>query len=137
MATGTCGPGTTNRPAEAALRVLVVDDEYSIRRLIVELLRDEGYEVREADDGERALEKLGRWNADAILLDLSMPRMDGLTFLQEREARGIAADVPVIILSASRQIEAIGEQASAVIVKPFDLERFLAVLNDVLAPSRR
>jgi CheY-like chemotaxis protein len=116
-------------------RVLVVDDERGIRSLLAEILSDEGYEVRQAEDGERALEVLAGWDADVILLDLSMPRMTGWEFLQARRERRIADGTPVIVMSASRNIDEDALHAHAVLGKPFEITRFLDALRDSLPRS--
>ena len=78
-------------PHSAVLsRVLVVDDEVGIRRLMLDLLTDEGYEVRGAQDGLAALDVLRGWTPDVILLDMSMPRMSGEQFLDARRDQGLA-----------------------------------------------
>ncbi|MEX2373035.1 MAG: response regulator, partial [Dehalococcoidia bacterium] len=62
---------------DAPVRVLVLEDEDSIRRLTVDLLTDEGFEVRAAPDGRQGLAILDEWRPDVIVLDLMMPVMDG------------------------------------------------------------
>lgn len=109
-------------------RVLVVDDDATIREALAIVLAEEGYEVRVAEDGRAALEVLRDWRPDVILLDLMMPVMDGWTFHQEQRRLENAADVPVIVLSGARDARASAEQVGAVaaIAKPFDLDVLLA-----------
>lgn len=109
-------------------RVLVVDDDATIREALAIVLAEEGYEVRAAEDGRAALEVLRDWRPDVILLDLMMPVMDGWTFRQEQRRLENAADVPVIVLSGARDARASAEQVGAVaaIAKPFDLDVLLA-----------
>jgi CheY-like chemotaxis protein len=113
-------------------RILVVDDEPGIRHLLIEILGDEGYETREADDGLSALEVLRSWTPDVILLDLSMPRMNGAQFLDARESLGLAPDVPVIVVSASRHIDERVTAQHTVLAKPFEVEGLLAMLRRTL-----
>lgn len=114
--------------------MLVVDDEPGIRNLVVDILGDEGYEARSAEDGVRALEVLHDWTPDVILLDLSMPRMDGSQFLEARAGAGLAPDAAVIVVSASRHIDERVTAQHTVLRKPFDMERFLHVLGALRGP---
>ena len=113
-------------------RVLVVDDEAGFRSLVVDILGDEGYETREAEDGLSALDVLRHWTPNLILLDLSMPRMNGWQFLEARDEMGLAPNVPVIVLSASRHIDERVSSRHTVLAKPFEVEAFLATLRDSL-----
>lgn len=121
-------------PPSAAPRVLVVDDDPSIRELVGELLEYEGYEIRLATDGEDALQLLQDWPAHLIILDLMMPHMDGWAFRREQRVREDLAHIPVIIMSASRTIDIDAEElgASAVFPKPFDLEALLVEAERLL-----
>ena len=125
----------SERDSARAARVLVVDDEPGIRNLVVDILGDEGYETRSAEDGVCAIEVLRTWTPDVILLDLSMPRMDGWEFLEARRALGLAPDAPVIVVSASRHIDERVTARHTVLPKPFEVERFLATLRDCLGSS--
>lgn len=134
-------PSTTVRPALPGVRrVLVVDDEEGIRGLLEAILADEGYETSGARDGLAALDTLRTWLPDLILLDLSMPRMDGREFLEARHQAGLAADVPVIVLSASRHIDERLQAEHTVVRKPFEVDHLLATvhrcLKDVAEPLR-
>jgi CheY-like chemotaxis protein len=105
-------------------RVLVVDDDPSIREILRLILCEEGFQVREAENGQRALLALETWRADVILLDLMMPVMDGAAFRVEQRKTASIADIPVVVLTASRPVfaptvEALG--CSAVLSKPCDL----------------
>ncbi|MGE3856104.1 MAG: response regulator [Dehalococcoidia bacterium] len=115
-----------------AARVLVVDDEPGIRNLVVDILGDEGYETRAAEDGVCAIEVLRGWTPDLILLDLSMPRMDGWQFLEARRELGIAPHARVIVVSASRHIDERVAARHRVLPKPFEVEHFLDALREVL-----
>ncbi len=107
-----------------AARVLVVDDSAAIRTLIVVNLRLEGYDVREAADGEQALEVVGEWRPDVITLDVVMPRLDGFGTLQRLRADPGTADIPVVLVTARAQAfdrergEALG--VDAYLTKPFE-----------------
>jgi CheY-like chemotaxis protein len=105
-------------------RVLVVDDDAGIRGVLHLVLGQEGFQVREAENGRRALEALETWRADVILLDLMMPVMDGVSFLAEKRETVAIADIPVVVLTASRPILASTAEplgCAATLSKPFDL----------------
>src|SRR5881392_1152994 len=106
-------------------RVLVVDDEQSLRKILAATLQREGYEVEVASDGEEAIAALDRDGADVVVTDLVMPRMDGLTLLRKVVARH--PDVPVIVVTAHGRIDSAVEAMKA---GAFD---FLAKVSD--APS--
>lgn len=116
-------------------RVLVVDDERQIRDVVAEALADDGYEVETAANGAQALAVLSRWVPDLIVLDLMMPVMDGATFRVRQLALDGAAEVPVLILSASRDAEGQRAKLGALgfIHKPFDLDALLDHVGRLLA----
>jgi CheY-like chemotaxis protein len=84
--------------AATAPRVLAVDDEPALRELAVAVLEDEGFDVRAAADGRQALTVLAAWPADVILLDLTMPVMDGWAFLEARRGDPALAAIPVVVM---------------------------------------
>ncbi len=79
-------------------RILIIDDEESIRKAFSLSLEDAGYEADTAADGFKGLEKLKKGHYDMILLDLKMPGMDGVATL--REIRKLHKDLPVYIITA-------------------------------------
>src|SRR3954449_10182972 len=79
-------------------RILIVDDDPNLLVLLAEQLRADGYAVQTARDGEEALRRLGQAWPDLLIIDMLMPRMDGLTLAREVKAR---ADLPIIVLAAS------------------------------------
>jgi two-component system, chemotaxis family, chemotaxis protein CheY len=105
-------------------RVLVVDDDASIRELLSTALEDDGYEVVPATNGQDALSVCERWRPDVIVLDLMMPIMDGWTFAKRLRER---ASIPIVVLSAvndiARHAKSVG--ATDVVGKPFDLDQLL------------
>jgi CheY-like chemotaxis protein len=118
-------------------RVLVVDDDDTIRGLLSEALADEGYETVEATNGSEALAVMGGWRPDVILLDLMMPVMDGWAFRGRQCELPHAADVPVVLISAardlSRQVDTL--KPAAVFAKPFDLDLLLLAVGQILSPN--
>jgi excisionase family DNA binding protein len=123
-------------PAQAAgrPRVLVVDDEGSIRDLLAKTLALAEYDVDLAPDGRTALERLRIVPYDLLITDLKMPGVDGLTVI--REARRFKADIPVIIITGfsteASAIEAVNLGVSGYLTKPFRVPRVLAAAAKAL-----
>jgi signal transduction histidine kinase/DNA-binding response OmpR family regulator/HAMP domain-containing protein/putative methionine-R-sulfoxide reductase with GAF domain len=80
--------------------VLIVDDEESVRALVLETLSGTGYELREAADGEEALERIAARRPDAIVLDLTMPKLDGFAVLERLQGDPETRRIPVVVLTA-------------------------------------
>lgn len=116
---------------EPERRVLVVDDDISIQGFLAEALADEGYDVRTAANGREALATLRAWRPSVILLDLMMPDMDGWVFRAEQRAMPAVADVPVIVLSATRDLTAKARdlEPAQIFAKPFDLDALLETID--------
>ena len=112
-------------------RILVVDDEATIRDFVSDLLRDEGYAVQSATNGREALALLSSWRPDAILLDLMMPVMDGTTFLAHREEDPELTSIPVIVMSANRDagMQIRPFSVARVMQKPFDVATLLTLVG--------
>ena len=110
--------------------VLVVDDDPAIRELVIEALRDEGYEISSAEDGVRALEIVQENNPDLVLTDIVMPRLSG----PELHARLLLIGYtgPVVLMSAHH--DRIDQSATPMIRKPFDLDELIQVVADNIAP---
>ena len=117
------------RPAAAAARprVLVVDDEASIRDLLAKTLALAEYEVDVAPDGRSALDRMRMYPYDLLIADLKMPGMDGLSVI--REAKRYKTDLPVIVITGfsteSSAIEAINLGVSGYLTKPFRVPEVL------------
>jgi two-component system OmpR family response regulator len=118
-------------------RVLVVDDDPIIQGFLLDALTDEGYEVRTAPNGRDALAVADSWRPDLIVLDLMMPVMDGRTFRARQRERAELCDVPVVVLSATRDIreQADGLDPAGVFSKPFDLETLLDAVDRLTGPA--
>lgn len=116
------------------MRILVVDDEPAVRESISRGLRFEGYQVELANDGQEALETLMRDRPDAVVLDVMMPRLDGLETC--RQIRAAGDRVPVLMLTAKRSVSdrvaGLDAGADDYLVKPFELEELLARLRALL-----
>jgi two-component system response regulator MprA len=116
------------------VRVLVVDDEPQLRRALERALKLEGYEVELAADGEEALRSVVAGPLDAIVLDVLMPKLDGLGVCRELRARG--DEVPILMLTArdavQDRVDGLDAGADDYVVKPFALEELLARLRALL-----
>ena len=112
-------------------RVLLVDDDDSVRRPVCQVLTDEGYEVREATNGREAMAVLGEWEPDVILLDLVMPEMDGWSFLAEQQAHEAFARIPVVVMSGRYNLRGQELPAADVLAKPFILTQLLDKLESL------
>lgn len=105
-------------------KVLVIDDKYYIRQLLITALGLKGYEVIDAANGPDGLAKAAATPPDVILLDLLMPGVDGYQVLESLRRNPVTSNIPVIIMSAKTEAQGAPETASAVdyLIKPFDLE---------------
>ena len=115
-------------------RVLVVEDDETLRETLGEVMADEGHEVRLAANGVEGLERLEGWEADLVILDLMMPLMDAYEFRTHQRGAGASTDAPVLLLSAARDIEAAARQleAKAWLAKPFVLTEMLDAVDRLL-----
>ena len=114
--------------------ILVVDDEASMRKNVVELMTREGFVVLEAGDGIEALKNIRSATLSLVLLDINLPKMDGITVLKEMKKD--FPDIPVIVFTAygtsERAIEAMKAGAYDYLDKPFELDEFLLVVRRAL-----
>ncbi|MBE1585574.1 response regulator transcription factor [Nonomuraea angiospora] len=115
-------------------RLLVVDDEPALREALQSSLEFEGYKVVTANDGQAALDAVAADTYDAVLLDVMMPRLDGLTACRRLRASG--NHIPVLMLTAR---DAVGDRVSGLdagaddyLVKPFELDELLARVRALL-----
>jgi two-component system chemotaxis response regulator CheY len=119
----------------AGERVLLIDDDESIRQIVTLLLSDEGYIVREASNGQIGLNALDDYRPHVILLDLRMPVMDGWEFARRyRKLPGPHAPIVAFVAALSVDQAQLGIEAARVLAKPFDLDELLSALSKVLAP---
>ena len=116
------------------MNILVVDDEPAVRRAVERALKFEGYDVSQAEDGVEALEVLARENVDAVVLDVLMPRLDGVELC--RRIRAAGDRTPVLMLTAresvSDRVTGLDAGADDYLVKPFALQELLARLRALL-----
>ncbi len=112
-------------------RVLVVDDEPRARQALVELLEGEGYQVREASDGFKALGVLRKWKPEVLLTDWRMPVMDGITLLKKarEESPGLACVVMTAFGSVESAVEAMKAGADDYMTKPLNFDAVTLTLQ--------
>lgn len=114
-------------------RVLVVEDDEEIAQVLQRSLRLEGYEVRVAVDGEAALDQSAAFNPDLVILDLGLPKLDGMEVARRLRA---ADDVPILMLTArdalEARVEGLDAGADDYLVKPFERQELLARLRALL-----
>jgi two-component system KDP operon response regulator KdpE len=108
-------------------RILVVDDEPQITRVLRTSLSSQGYDLRVANDGETALEIMKDWQPDLVITDLSMPNMDGLELCRRLRS---TSRIPIIVLSVRGEertkVKALDSGADDYVMKPFGIEELLA-----------
>jgi DNA-binding response OmpR family regulator len=123
----------TKPATQQAGRVLVVDDEAEVRALLEDFLAPKGYRVRSVADGAMALREVMKEVPDLVLLDIDMPRLDGIEAL--RAIRGVAREVRIVMISGKSSLDtakrALVYGAFDYIAKPFDLDH----LSEVVAAA--
>ena len=115
--------------------VLTVDDSASMRALLKNALTSRGFAVEQAEDGQEALEWLAANEADVIITDINMPRLDGFGLIEKLRDSSIHADRPILVLTTESSDEkkrrARDAGATGWIVKPFDAEKLTTALRRV------
>jgi DNA-binding response OmpR family regulator len=121
------------------MRVLVVEDDAAIRGFLVRGLTEEGFAVDQSADGEDGHFKATNPDYDLVILDLALPKMDGLTMLRDLRARGILT--PVLVLTArdaiAERVRGLEGGADDYLVKPFAFEELLARIRSLLRRSQQ
>jgi len=118
-----------------SFRVLIVDDDPNIRRMMIAALKREGYSFFEAANGAEALEIMRREHPNVVVLDLMMPIVSGWDVLKERSNEPDLLSIPIIIVSANRGPElatAIDKGICAFLPKPFDIGALSALVRSCL-----
>lgn len=116
------------------LRVLVADDDPAIRTLVSRVLAREGFEVVSASDGAEAMRCLDRETFDLVVLDLMMPRVDGIGVIKHLETRG-GDKPPIVVMTAAvpdilRRLQV--DRIARVIMKPFDLDQLIQFAGEAI-----
>ena len=133
-------PRLTGTHGAAPLKVLLVDDEDSLRKVMKDLLERDGYNVAEARDGVQALDQVDRVGPDIIVLDLNLPGLDGYGVLSHLRSRPATAGIPVIVLTAKgdedNEVRVFELGADDFLTKPFRARALSARLEAVLGRRR-
>ncbi|TYB33831.1 MAG: PAS domain S-box protein [Flexistipes sinusarabici] len=124
------------KPGSGSVRVLVVDDQKDNRNLIRHTLEPAGFEIKEAVNGEEALELFESWSPHAVLMDLRMPVMDGYQAARKIKSTYKGKDIPVIAVTASvfedKKQDVVSASMDEYLRKPFRPEELFTVLKNVL-----
>jgi CheY-like chemotaxis protein len=112
--------------------ILVIDDDPSIREYLTELLTDNGYAVRVAEDGGRAMALLEEAPADLITLDIEMPEMTGPWFSRTLAKDGKFAHIPTIVITGHQGLKYVIPKAVAALIKPFDRAELLRIIDQTI-----
>jgi two-component system chemotaxis response regulator CheY len=122
---------------QMAKKILIVDDSKTMRDMVAFTLNGAGFDVTEAEDGNKALEALRGVKVDLIITDLNMPNMDGFGLIENVRASAAHKYVPILMLTteSDAQKKERGKAAGATgwIVKPFNPEKLVQVVNKVCA----
>jgi two-component system chemotaxis response regulator CheY len=120
-----------------AKRILVVDDSLVMRQMVSVTLREAGFEVDNATNGEEALKQVAKQNFDLIVTDLNMPVMDGVAFIHFARQLPGARFTPIVMLTteSGTQRKVQGDEAGATgwILKPFEPSKLLSVVGKLLS----
>jgi len=119
-----------------AVKILAVDDSASMRQMVTFTLKDAGYEVEEAEDGQKALDKAKSNKFNLVISDVNMPVMDGITLIKELRTLADYKFIPILMLTtestADKKSEGKSAGATGWIVKPFNPEQLLATVKKVV-----
>jgi len=118
-----------------ALTIITVDDSRTMRDMVSYTLKEAGYNVLEAEDGQQALSVLNGQKADVVITDLNMPNMDGIELIKSLRAQNDYRATPILMLTTESDDakKNAGREAGATgwIVKPFNPEKLLSVVKKV------
>jgi len=126
---------------KSQVKILVVDDEKDIREMLVDFLRDAGYEVSEADSGGVALKLIDQFKPDLVMLDIILPDVDGVSIYEDLRSKKSTAKIPVIFFTAlgegipptfARQMES---APYSLIPKPVNTSVLLEEVERLLKPA--
>ncbi len=120
-----------------AKKILVVDDEPDILKVVIFRLQKEGYEVKTAIDGQMAIDMLSEERPDMVLLDITLPLLNGFEVCKRIKSDENLKDIPVMFLTASTASEGFKERAESVgsqgyMFKPFDYELLLEKVKKLI-----
>ena len=122
-------------------RIIVVEDESSVREMVAKMLSSNGYDVEQAQDGLDGLRKVDAARPDLIIADVMMPNLDGLTLIKALKEHPETKGIPVIFLTAKgdarSMIEGINVGAKYYLTKPFQMEDLMSKVGKVLNDKGR
>ncbi len=112
-------------------QIMVVEDDFTIRQLMAEVLREAGHQVVECASGEEALSRLDSTHPSVITLDLAMPSMDGVEFLRVLRQRTDATRIAVVVVTAAPEFlrDELSEEGHSTLAKPFHVDQLLEVVE--------
>lgn len=120
------------------VKALVVEDEEDVRHLLIEQLEDKGYQVRKADNGAVALQRVREEIPDIIFVDILMPVMDGFLFVSELRENPETSGIPVVLVTAIDLTGVISKARELgikhLLAKPWELDSLDLMLNQALIP---
>ena len=120
---------------EISMRVLTVDDSPTILSMLDHALKKAGFEVTQAEDGQKGLDAMAENDFDVVITDINMPVMDGIEFIKNVRASGVKKSLPILILTTetSQEKRDQGRAAGGTgwIVKPFDPAKLISVIHRV------
>ena len=118
------------------MRVLTVDDSRTILAMLHHTLSNAGFEVLQAEDGEKGLEVLKNESVDVVITDINMPVMDGIEFIKQVRATGTHNSLSIVILttetSQDKRDQGRAAGGTGWIVKPFDPDKLISVIHKVV-----
>ena len=119
-----------------AKTIMVVDDSFSFRQVVSTILKDEGYRVVEAVEGQDALRKANGATVDMVITDINMPNMDGIVLVRALRKLPAFKFIPIIVLTtethANRKQEGKSAGATGWIIKPFTKEQLIGAIKKLL-----
>lgn len=115
--------------------VLIIDDDLALQTVLEIALRDAGYQVILAGDGQEGIEKLTRLNPDLVISDIMMPQMDGVETFQRIKEQLQDNGIPIFIMTALNRkpwFADLEAEGAVIIQKPFDIDQLLRLVKDML-----
>jgi len=115
--------------------IMIMDDDLALQTVLEIALREAGYEVILANDGQEGIEKLGRLNPDLVISDIMMPQMDGVETFHEIKEQLQDNGIPIFIMTALNRkpwFADLEAEGAVIIQKPFEIDQLLRLVHDML-----
>lgn len=115
-------------------KILIVEDEPDLLRVLSQHLKNHNFQVAEAEDGESGLQKVQDEKPDLIILDIKMPKIDGYSFVKELQSQREFAKIPVIVLTAHSDFDKLFkvEGVAAFFTKPYEIKEIVSGIETAL-----